>query len=288
MMASHHRPRRRPSLASSYPLILLILLLVAPISAFASPYSHYVFDLPRMLQLKTLLARPSTGVRAKNPHIQPAVAQPAVVTGNLDTGNLAAGSALGANAHAQNTAPHLSAGLGPAVATGVLPAAATSVAPGSGVGGGSQAGQAGSAGQSPAEVVTQKQMGGLDLQSFTGALGGVKAPSITMSGVSSQPFAVEKMTFGDFTTASMKTCEMQRTMCQQAAGREGTQPTGSAKTSAKPKSGVGPNTAFDASDCDTQLTQCQTAQKSAPFQTFNLDNLGVDPNDSDYELLCMP
>jgi hypothetical protein len=33
--------------------------------------------------------------------------------------------------------------------------------------------------------------------------------------------------------------------------------------------------------------QCEAAQKAAPIQTFNLENLGPDPAEPDFDLICM-
>jgi hypothetical protein len=49
-----------------------------------------------------------------------------------------------------------------------------------------------------------------------------------------------------------------------------------------------PKSNFTVNDCDKQLTACKTAQKSAAVQSFNLEDLGPDPNDPDFELLCEP
>lgn len=34
--------------------------------------------------------------------------------------------------------------------------------------------------------------------------------------------------------------------------------------------------------------QCNEAQIDAPFQTFNLEDIGPDPLDPEFELLCAP
>ena len=36
------------------------------------------------------------------------------------------------------------------------------------------------------------------------------------------------------------------------------------------------------------LAQCHEAQLDAPFQTFNLEDIGPDPLDPEFELLCAP
>jgi hypothetical protein len=52
-----------------------------------------------------------------------------------------------------------------------------------------------------------------NLQSFTGALGGVAAPPITLSTVTGRPFNVQGDTFPDFQTAGARTCDTQYTGC---------------------------------------------------------------------------
>jgi len=54
------------------------------------------------------------------------------------------------------------------------------------------------------------------------------------------------------------------------------------KESATPARGSGVTVA----DCDTQRTSCNTAQKNAPFQSFDLENVGPDPAMPDFDLLC--
>jgi hypothetical protein len=40
--------------------------------------------------------------------------------------------------------------------------------------------------------------------------------------------------------------------------------------------------------CQSQMTQCNAVVRAAPFQTFNLVNVGPDPNMPDFDLLCAP
>lgn len=54
-----------------------------------------------------------------------------------------------------------------------------------------------------------------DLQTFTGGLGGLEAPSITFSGSAARPFLVDGSPFPDFARASELTCNLQFNRCQQ-------------------------------------------------------------------------
>jgi len=40
--------------------------------------------------------------------------------------------------------------------------------------------------------------------------------------------------------------------------------------------------------CSQQMTQCNSVVRSAAIQSFDLVNLGPDPNDPDFDLLCSP
>lgn len=54
---------------------------------------------------------------------------------------------------------------------------------------------------------------------------------------------------------------------------------------------VGPNkpgSVLSVADCDAQKTACNAAQKNAPFQSFNLENVGPDPEMPEFDLLCAP
>lgn len=50
------------------------------------------------------------------------------------------------------------------------------------------------------------------------------------------------------------------------------------------KTGSAPSIA----DCDTQKIACNAAQKNAPFQSFNLENVGPDPDMPEFDLFCAP
>ena len=40
--------------------------------------------------------------------------------------------------------------------------------------------------------------------------------------------------------------------------------------------------------CDQQMSQCNTVVRAAAVQSFDLVNLGPDPNDPSFDLLCQP
>lgn len=49
-----------------------------------------------------------------------------------------------------------------------------------------------------------------------------------------------------------------------------------------------PGSSLSVADCDAQKTACVAAQKNAPFQSFNLENVGPDPEMPEFDLLCAP
>jgi len=58
---------------------------------------------------------------------------------------------------------------------------------------------------------------------------------------------------------------------------------------ADPKqNGASKGTGISIQQCEDQRTSCNAAQKTAPFQTFSLDNLGPDPAMPEFDLLCAP
>jgi hypothetical protein len=64
----------------------------------------------------------------------------------------------------------------------------------------------------------------------------------------------------------------------------------SSATAPETKENAGPNkgNGISVADCDAQKTACNAAQKNAPFQSFNLENVGPDPAMPDFDLLCAP
>lgn len=70
-------------------------------------------------------------------------------------------------------------------------------------------------GMSLHELFARQAQGALrsDLQTFTGALGGIKAPSITQSNNRERPFQVESNTFPNYMEAAVRTCDIQNNEC---------------------------------------------------------------------------
>lgn len=60
-----------------------------------------------------------------------------------------------------------------------------------------------------------------DLQTFTAALGGVRASSITNSGIPDRPFEVGGDNFPDFESAAQRSCDRQFQGCQEMANSNG-------------------------------------------------------------------
>lgn len=58
-----------------------------------------------------------------------------------------------------------------------------------------------------------------DLQFFTGALGGVKAPPITMSNNQAMPYTVQGNTFADYPTAASRACTSQFNSCSSVSAK---------------------------------------------------------------------
>ncbi|PMD32268.1 hypothetical protein L207DRAFT_590562 [Hyaloscypha variabilis F] len=83
-----------------------------------------------------------------------------------------------------------------------------------------------------------------NLQTFTGALGGIAADPITQTGNAKTPFAVDGDTFTDFATAATRSCNNQHNSCAQAAN-------------------AGDNKSLTVGQCDTQQTNCEAAAASA-------------------------
>jgi hypothetical protein len=52
-----------------------------------------------------------------------------------------------------------------------------------------------------------------DLQTFTGALGGIKAPSIVRSSSQERPYQVEGNNFPNYMEAAIRSCNIQNTEC---------------------------------------------------------------------------
>lgn len=87
---------------------------------------------------------------------------------------------------------------------------------------------------------------GQNLQTFTGALGGIKADAVTNSGNSQRPFEVDGDTFTDFDSAAQRSCDNQKNKCAQEANNGG-------------------NAGFEVSDCDSQNSECLFLLCSPPL-----------------------
>ncbi|KAF1986628.1 hypothetical protein K402DRAFT_404339 [Aulographum hederae CBS 113979] len=106
-----------------------------------------------------------------------------------------------------------------------------------------------------------------NLQTFNGTLGGIPAPAIGRSADGERPFEVEGDDFPDFDSAAQRTCDKQFTRCQGVANRAR-------------------GDALRAQDCGDQRTRCIAAQNVAQQQTFPTENIGADPLDPEFDLVC--
>jgi len=100
-----------------------------------------------------------------------------------------------------------------------------------------------------------------DLQTFSGALGGVHASSIMNSGIPDRPFQVENSNFPDFASAGQRSCDEQFDGCQQMANQMGNG-NGNANTNAAKGKGkaVRDDKPFTVSMCQDQRgTLCYLA-----------------------------
>ncbi|KAK3693778.1 hypothetical protein B0T22DRAFT_50898 [Podospora appendiculata] len=93
-------------------------------------------------------------------------------------------------------------------------------------------------------LLAPRQASTVNLQTFTGSLGGIKASAITNSGDPKRPFGVDGDTFPDFETAATRACDNQKNECAQAANNK----TGS----------------FAVGDCDKQQVECKRVASATP------------------------
>jgi hypothetical protein len=106
------------------------------------------------------------------------------------------------------------AGAGAAVAGGAAVAdAAACVAQGAATAGAATGAAAGNAGAATATVAT----GTVNVQSFTGALGGVPAPPVESTAGAARPFEVNGATFLNAGAALQRSCAVQKNACANAA-----------------------------------------------------------------------
>ncbi|KAK4237838.1 hypothetical protein C8A03DRAFT_15642 [Achaetomium macrosporum] len=97
-------------------------------------------------------------------------------------------------------------------------------------------------------VLLPRQQSRTNLQAFTGALGGAKAPEITNSNDPERPFEVDGDTFTDYESAANRACDNQKNVCADMANN-----------------GTG---SFKVGDCDRQTEQCKSAASSATIKSF--------------------
>ncbi|KAN0111102.1 hypothetical protein V8E51_007489 [Hyaloscypha variabilis] len=137
-----------------------------------------------------------------------------------------------------------------------------------------------------------------NLQTFTGALGGIAADpvcspllppckeqeetkkrddtnrsKITQTGNAKTPFAVDGDTFTDFATAAMRSCNNQHNSCAQAANNSG-------------------DKTLTVGQCDTQQTACEAAAASASPAVSSTTTSSAEPTlkseDADFFYFCDP
>jgi len=101
-----------------------------------------------------------------------------------------------------------------------------------------------------------------NLQTFTGALGGVLASPITDSGNAARPFLVQGDTFSDFASAGSRSCANQHNICADLANN-----------------GTG---SFTVSECDDQSTTCVAAQATATTQNFQV----LVSSNAEFDFIC--
>ncbi|KAI3397811.1 hypothetical protein diail_10344 [Diaporthe ilicicola] len=109
----------------------------------------------------------------------------------------------------------------------------------------------------------QAATGTQNLQTFTGALGGIKADPVTNSGQSDRPFEVDGDTFTDFASAAQRSCDNQKNKCAQVANS-------------------GSNAGFEVSACDSQDTQCKNAINTATQTAF----LTLASSNAEFDFFC--
>ncbi|KAL2110994.1 hypothetical protein VUR80DRAFT_404 [Thermomyces stellatus] len=105
-----------------------------------------------------------------------------------------------------------------------------------------------------------------NLQSFTGAVGGVGASAITDSGDPERPFAVDGDTFPDFQSAADRSCDNQKNNCAELAnnGEEN----------------------FEVSDCDRQNEECKAQKDAATVTSFADAEPALVSSDAQFDYFC--
>jgi len=92
-------------------------------------------------------------------------------------------------------------------------------------------------------AATSSATSGTNLQTFTGALGGISAPSVIAAGRGFEVTSESSDSFVNLAAALGRSCDVQHNQCADAANSSG-------------------NSGFTVGDCDTQDTQCKAAASS--------------------------
>ncbi|KAI0805148.1 hypothetical protein GGR55DRAFT_299933 [Xylaria sp. FL0064] len=111
-----------------------------------------------------------------------------------------------------------------------------------------------------------QEVGLANLNIFTDALGGAKAPPITHSSDPQHPYEINGETVSDFNTAIDKTCDFQKNDCSQLAN-------GALKGQ------------LSVSDCDDQSSRCKSVLSASATQTAFLSQVTVAGN-NDFDFIC--
>ncbi|ORY67405.1 uncharacterized protein BCR38DRAFT_483022 [Pseudomassariella vexata] len=102
----------------------------------------------------------------------------------------------------------------------------------------------------------------VNLQTFTGALGGPTAPMITKSQDFNRPFQVDDDTFPDFQSAAQRSCDSQKNACAEVSNNEGGN--------------------FEVADCEKQNEDCKSSASSATVTSF----FSVFSQGTDFDIIC--
>ncbi|KAL2122064.1 hypothetical protein VTJ04DRAFT_2519 [Mycothermus thermophilus] len=118
-------------------------------------------------------------------------------------------------------------------------------------------------------LVRQAGDGRLNLQTFTGALGGAAASAIIKSNDPERPFEVDGDTFNDFESAANRACDNQKNRCANLANNGGGD--------------------FKVGDCDVQNERCKAAAAAASVREFPAAGEPVlVGSDDQFDFFCDP
>ncbi|KFZ04812.1 hypothetical protein V501_08938 [Pseudogymnoascus sp. VKM F-4519 (FW-2642)] len=115
----------------------------------------------------------------------------------------------------------------------------------------------------------------IQIQTFTGALGGAAAEPITSTNDQNRPFEVAGDTFTDFKSAASRTCDNQKNACAKIANSGGN------------------SNGLQVSDCDKQRETCMSAQDKATVTSFDSSassqaQAQVVTSDDEFTYFCDP